>query len=426
MKPSWATSWQKWTCIFLVALAYAAVLVRAHIYSASDEDHRHFIRGDGYSDRPLLSGVRFFYYEGYGPTKGRAVQSYDGPGDKTYNVYTHSPSGPEIFWGFVARQIGSTNEVTLRLCAILLSLLQVFAIWKVGQLFFSGRNQQRWFLACATTVSAFVFWADNLHLHLFTNIFHWGSIAYFVPRFWHQKAWRWWSLCGLFLFGIVVANVSFETIVFLAALVFGLSWCFRPTLFGRLFDGGMWSLGLGIIVGFGIHVALNAWYFGSLSAAIKDLTDILHLRAGVKTGSLGMFAHNVYEYFSRTERYSHLTGWTLIVFSLWLLPRKSSGSFHSNQKKVIWILLVATSLWYFVMAQHAYVHHWTARQQAPLVAILTVGGLPVLWQKLRTWRQRSKWQRASLSIFVLYIFVMFITQSLLPVFWVHSFAGLWP
>ncbi len=408
---------KKW---FLFAIGLALVLVQIRIWGVSlkDESSRHFIRGDFYSDKNTHSAVLYWRDHGLLENHLRPVHNYPEQDQKDGTkiaTYTHYPALPDVFT-YLGAQLFGFSEPQMRVLPFVLSLLTIFIWWTILQQLPLTRNQSLWSLSFIVLSNAFVFWADNLHKHLHeyaTNAL-WVLLIY-MYYLKNQKTWLWFF--GVFL-AIWTIQSSFESTVVAIILVAGSSVLWNQG-YKKILHPLNFYLAISFILGFGIHIYLNALHFGSVQAAIQDLVTSAQVRLGQSQKADEVF--NIwqilslpYQLINRAERYFWIPGWAFLFVGFWGLQYYKAQS----QKLYHFIILVcvASVTWYLVMPQHAYVHHFTAKHLLIPYLILSVPGL----EHLLSLRQKTGTKQKFVFVLMMYILVMGFTQQLIPMVWTFT------
>ncbi len=430
----------------IFVLVFSLIIVRAAKISAFDTNEgRSFLRGDGFSDINTLSAVNYFYDFGFWKSKFRPIHQYKGHSDESGSIpYTHYPALPDILVGCWATLIGSTQEFSLRVFPILLSVFWFFLIFHFLNTLLLDRRAG--FIGASSLVLSnyFIAWADVLHKHTFEEFFKWCFI--FLLYTYYKNGRSKWLLAVLCLFSILIANTSFEPITFLAVTVVGFSFVrfsnsndltddkSKNGFLSRLFSIENVSLGIFFISGFLLHLYLNKLYFGSWELTKADLWEAFLLRTNqcLDAASCGLTVTEYLQFplvaMNRWERYFLVPGLAGIVF--FILTLRHLGRTNRELFHITIVLTLASFSWYFIMPQHAWVHHFVGKQIGILYGIIVAVGGVEYWQLLkkdfqvfpRTLRTKSKLTLH--GVFCFYIFAMILTQQIYVMYWLHGFKRL--
>ncbi len=418
-----------WIAIsFLVLFSIAGI--RAVKIKATDASARSYMHGDGPSDLDAMSSIQYFYDHGFIKSWFRPMLNYQ-PGVTSGEAYTHSPALPNVLWGFGARLVNNPSETASRILPILFSVLWFFLIFQ----FFSSiiPNPKAAVLSSLILVSSsyFALWTDSLHKGALEEIFRllyvWGLISYYRTRA-VQKEKANYILFGLFFVGALISNTSLETVPFCAVFTIALAIIYQGS-WKKVFTLPTFILGGGFVFGFALHMHLNALYYGGWDAAIRDMITAGAKRSG-QCGDASYCGLAIKEvllapisFVNRIERHFLIPGWALIFFAAWALK-----SFKVNQPELYKVgiaLLIASPAWFFLMPQHALVHHFVARNWGLFYGFVIGTGLLIYKDMVIShWKQKRKRILALHFVFTLYCVLMMITQQLIPTYWSFSFAYL--
>jgi len=418
----------KYLLVLLIAAAF--ILYRSvQISMFEDSARRNFMRGDAYSDVNLYSAVYYFNDSGLTKTYGLPVHYYKVPlKDSTFKVtaYTHYPALPDILAYGYSKILGSQKEVILRLPIILLSLLYAFLIFIfLNQLI---ENKQIVWLSWLLIVISnyYLGWSDSLHKHVYEELL---KCIFILLLLRYDKTKSHWALFGMFLTMLTVANVSFEPIVYLAVICVGYSWY----KYKKIFSAITLIPAAAAVLGVALHFGQNMAHFGTLVAALLDLSETARLRAaGIETsGPIVKLEHPFglkewvslpFVWLNRAERFFSIPAFALISMGLYAYQR---CKLNISKNQLFWsvLLLIASYSWCFVMAQHAYVHAFTMRQAGLFYALISGTLLYYFWQELKASYESKKQLRLVLGILILvYSLAMFATQHVWDL-WVKNTFG---
>jgi hypothetical protein len=379
---------------------------------------RDSIHGDAYSDVNTHSAVRYFYDFGFSKSSFLPVHQYGGNlSTKDVKAYTHYPALPDILAGCYAYLFQSTDEVLLRIIPVLLSMGFFFLIFQTLWTVLKNIEMVLWGGMILVCSNYFLFWADNLHKHLYEELLKW---LYFLMlwNYYHtssSKRYGWFAMA--FIIFLIIANISFEPITYLAVLTVGLSWIFTR----RIICMETIVLAISPILGFGLHLWQNAIHLGSMELALLDLKDSASMRT-----SGGNFAANELhrslnweDYLSipwlwliRIERFFLIPGIAILVFGFYYVNYWKQQSFKIAIP-LLSVLIVSTLSWSIFMSQHALVHIFTTKHAGICIGMICGTGIYHYRRNLI-----SDWQKGPLlkKLFhvalLTYILVMALSQQL--------------
>jgi hypothetical protein len=369
------------TIILLFIFCYSLILYRWQKISIDDENTqaRVGVYGDAFSSRNVHSAAMWFKDIGYRKTKGLPVFGYTGNFNQQQitEVYTHYPPLPDILGGLYARVLHTKDARTLQLILILISVIFFFFLLKVLEKIIPGKNAAFISWVLLVTSCYFICWADDLHQHLYTELFKWLFI-WLLYRFYteHRKRWMLPALCCIYF---IQAWLTFESIPFLAIVTIGFSWIFERKLFSF---SNILLLAMPVL-GVGLHLYQDYLYLGTWTAvkiemknaALKRLTG-----TGEWSNELGRaltFKDFVrlwtYEVWFRIGRMFALPGISFIIIatiSLAALYKK-----HKLHFKMAIVFFLAGIAWIFIMPQHAVIHTFTIKHWAVFFAFVSGYGI---------------------------------------------------
>jgi len=413
--------------IALFVLAFSLIFVRAAFISMNDpHDGRSSIRGDAFSDINTYGAVKYFHEYGFLESSFRPMYGYvDASRKSEAHAYTHYPSLPDILVGAWATVINSTNELSLRLFPILISIFFFFFIFKFLDRWL--KNPPAAFISAGLMVvsNVFVAWSDSLHKHTFEEVLKWIYIHLLLLYFHEKKSWR--LVAALSFLSLVIVNISFEPALFLSVAVVGFSVAYEKS-YRKILNPLNFTLGFFFIAGFALHLTLNASYFGSWDAAKADMLEAFLYRTNQCTDSslCGLTWKDYLEFpliiLNRIERFYVIPGFAMIVLSVLALRRWKKE--NPQQIKIFWVLFAASISWYLAMNQHASAHAFVGKQSALLWA--WVAGLGLIeyyhWLKQSFTRPQAFGIKAFHCILILYIVAMALTQQALSLYWTYGFS----
>lgn len=417
---------------YLVVLLFATAFIgyrSLQISMFEKSERRNFMRGDAYSDINLYSAVQYFNDSGLAKTYGLPVHYYKVPlKDSTFTVtaYTHYPALPDLLAYGYSQLLRSQKEVMLRLPMIAISMFYAFLLFVFLSQIIENK-QIAWLSWLLIIISNYYLgWSDSLHKHVYEELLKCVFILLLIR--YDQKP-RQRILFGLFLTMLIVANVSFEPIVFLAVVCVGYSWYKYKTIFTAITV----IPAIAAVLGVALHFFQNIGYFGSLDAALLDLSETARLRAaGIETSGpmvkleqtfgLQQWLSLPFVWLNRAERFFPIPAFALIAMSIFAYRRCKQNISKTQQTWSI-LLLIASFSWYLVMAQHAYVHAFTMRQAGLFYALISGTILYYFWQELKATYNDSRRIKFALGLLILlYAVTMFVTQHIWDLWVKNTFS----
>lgn len=420
---------KKWIVTSLFVLSFSLMLVRTFFIPMGDAaGGRSFMRGDDYSDINTYSAILYFNDHGFWDSKLRPMHFYKGPGTEAQAVaYTHYPSLPDVTLGLWSKLIQSTDEVHLRFFPVLISIFFFFFIFLFLKKWLPDPRAA--FLSAGLIVSSnyFIAWGDTLHKHTFEEVFKWVFVSLLLKYFQSQKPII--LLYVFFALAAVVANLSFEPIVFLSVCTFGLGLVYEKSYFKKIINSANIFVASGFIFGFILHFYFNALYFDSWGKALEDLNlAFLHRTNQCTDAALcGMTLKNYLElplvFVNRIERFFMIPGFAVLV--LFLFARRKWKSESPETLKIAYVLLASSFAWYLAMSQHASVHTFTGKQVGLFVAwVVGTGFYEYAHNLKKDWHRRAPLRLGLHFVFLFYILAMALTQQVGELYWVHGFSRL--
>ncbi len=403
--------------IVLFCFCYLIILFRViTVPLYEDGKQRDSIHGDAYSDKNAHSTGLYYYDFGFDKYPWLPVWNYTGNGDTSQVwVYTHYPAIPDMLTAVYSVALDTKSDALIRVFPVLLSVVFFFLIFNVLGSVLPDKNAA--FVSAAILVASnyFIFWADNLHKHLYEELLKW---AYFFALYSYYKNESGKKVlivaCGLIF--IVVINISFEPVTYLAVLTVGMSWIYKRKIFSweNIFLGAM------PIIGFGIHFYQNILYFGSAKIALTDMTDAATLRTVGNNSSQNEMKRSLefldyleipFMWLRRIERFFLIAGPAFCYFAYLGLKEIKKADLKLFQLGIV--LILATLSWNLAMTQHSLVHAFTTRHLGIFYGFVVGYGLLSYAAKVKEdYRHGKLYQKALHVGFIGYILVMMVSQQL--------------
>ena len=405
---------------FTLVFSFSIITFRAITIPATD---RKTLYGDGYSDENTYSAILYFKDHGFMDSYLLPMQNYTKTRKKEDAiVYSHYPALPDIFSGFYAYIFNTEDEKIIRIIPIILSGIMCYFVWLTLNMLISNKLAVTISFISLLLSNYFISFADNLHKHIYEEFFKWGFVL-LILSFYLDKKYLNKSLM-IALLGIITflaSNASFEPIVYIAVATVGFSFIFQKKIFTPL----NFILGAATILGFLAHVYQNSLYFGSLDAAIADLTGSLSHRTLGKDNPKNYFTaldffFNFFRPFNRLERMFLIPGWAYLFFGYFSFKKIKNE--HHQFFKISIVLLLASYSWSLFMPQHAFVHPFTIRQFGIFITLIT-GYIVIIYKDyLKVHFKTLPMSLKALHGFMLfYTSVMILTQHILPVYIKYGF-----
>ncbi len=377
---------------------------------------RDSIHGDAYSDINTYSALHYFHDFGFGKSCYLPVHGYKGDSNEVgASAYTHYPALPDILAGLYSKLLDTTNDKWIRIFPVLISVLFFFFIFHFLQTLLP--NKEAAFIGALMLVLSnyFIFWADNLHKHLYEEFLKWLYVYVLFLYYRTPKGNKGFLILGGFIF-ILATNVSFEPVTYMAVVTVGMSWIYKRKIFS-------WEnivLGAMPIIGFGIHFYQNVLYLGSIDAALADMTSAATLRTVGSNSvqnelkrTLGFtdYLSIPFSWANRIERYFLIAGPAFFFFAY--LGLKELKKVNKELFQLGIVLLLATLSWNVFMTQHSLVHSFTTRHVGIFYGFVIGYGLLKYYELLkRDWNGVVLYKKGLHVVFIAYILVMLISQQL--------------
>lgn len=421
--------------LFVFLFCYVLIVWRVMNVPLYNYDQgRNFIHGDGFSDKNVHSTAMF--YKDFGLVDRTCllpVFNYKGDGDTLKNVahpeksvlvYTHYPALPDMLGATYSYVLNTKSDQWIRIFPILISIGFFFFIIKFCNRFIEDHRAAFYSILIILLSNYFIAWADTLHKHLYEEFIKWGFVYLLYDYYKKGKPQGYFWL--LVLLYIVVANVSFEPIVYLAVVCIGFCWIFDR----KILNWETVVLGLASILGFGLHLYQDYLYFNhSWEAVYKDMhTAVAERTTGVEGDpksdmgklSLGNYLEIPFSWFNRLERAFLIPGWAMLVFGFLAMKK-----YYYGNRELFYVCLTifaATISWSIVMPQHFTVHLFTVRHWGIWMALLSGVGIVEYMRLLKQNFKVDQWYwKTAHVVFIGYIVVMLLSQQVFDLYLKNGF-----
>jgi len=419
---------------FVFLFCYTLVIWRIVQVPLYDWDQgRNFIHGDGNSDRNVHSTAMF--YKDFGIVEGSCllpVFRYTGDGDTCASAtnlgdsyfYTHYPALPDILGATYGYILDTKSDQWIRIFPVLLSVVFFFFIIKFCKHFIEDNSAAFYSTLIILLSNYFIAWADNLHKHLYEELIKWVFI--YLLYDYYQKGKPKKNLIWMIVLYIVVSNISFEPILYLAVVSIGFCWIYER----KILNWETVALGAASVFGVGIHLYQNYLFFGhSWQAVADDMLGSLSERTMGVDGNLksdrGKVALTEYLeipflWFNRLERVYLIPGWAILVFAVLTMKK-----YYQENRKFYYACLtifIATISWSLLMSQHFLVHLFTARHWGIWVALMSGVGIVQYLKIVKADFAGTRWYMKTLHVvFIGYIMVMVLSQQVFDLYLKNGF-----
>ncbi len=420
--------------LFVFVFCYALIIWRViNVPLYNYDQGRNFIHGDGVSDKDVHSTAMF--YKDFGALDRTCllpVFLYSGDGDSCKGVtekndpyvYTHYPALPNLLAVGYAYTLDTKSDQWIRVFPILLSIGFFFLIIKFCKRFIED-NKAAFYSALIILLSNyFIAWADNLHKHLYEEMIKWAFVYLLYNYYKEGKPKKYLAL--LVVLFIVVANISFEPIVYLGIVSLAFCWIFDK----KILNWETVVLGMASFAGVGLHLYQNYVYFNhSWLAVYNDMHNAVAERTtgidGDLNGDIGRLGIKEYLeipflWFNRLERAFLIPGWALLVFAFFTLKK-----YYSSNREMFYVcitIFVASIAWSFVMSQHFIVHLFTVRHWGIWVALVSGVGIVEYSKMVQDDFKGNRWYLKSAHVlFIGYIVVMALSQQVFDLYLKNGF-----
>ena len=418
-------------CIFLFCYALVAWrVINVPLYNS--DQGRNFIHGDGESDRNVHSTAMF--YKDFGALDRTCllpVFLYSGDGDSCRSeaekvepyVYTHYPALPDMLGATYGYILNTKSDQWIRVFPILISMFFFFFVIKFCKHFIED-NKAALYSTCIILLSNyFIAWADNLHKHLYEELIKWVFVYMLYDYYKKGKPKGYiWLLALLY---IIVANVSFEPIVYLAVVSIGFCWIFDK----KILNWETAALGIASVVGVGLHFYQNYIFFNHSWQAVFDdmMYTLIDRTVGVNDPNADrgkLFISDYLEipflWFNRIERAFLIPGWAIVVFAFFTLKK-----YYKSNRDMFFVCItvfVASISWSIVMSQHFLVHLFTVRHWGIWIALVSGVGIVEYARMVKNDFSGNHWYMKTLHVvFIGYIVVMALSQQVFDLYLKNGF-----
>lgn len=410
--------------IYIFIFCYALIVWRVYQVPLYGSDQgRNFMHGDEYSDKNAHSTAMYLYDYPFLSSTLLPVWDYKGDGDTTKKgVYTHYPALPDILAAVYSRVLNTKSDQLIRVFPIALSVLFFLLIIRFENRFIADKRAAFYSAAVILLSNYFIAWADNLHKHLYEELIKWAFVLLLYNYFENEKRPKKY-LGILSLLFIIVANISFEPIVYLAVITVGFCWIYQK----RIVSLETIVLGLSAVLGFGLHLWQNSIYFHGWEKVFTDMSGALtqrtvgdtHIDLGRRL-TFSDYCEIPFLWFNRLERAFLIPGWAILVFAFLAMKKY----YHENRKlfHICVVVFLATISWSIVMSQHFLVHLFTVRHWGIWVGlVIGVGMVEYLdWLKL-DFKSKNVYKKSAHVIFIGYIVIMLLSQQVFDLYLKNGF-----
>jgi len=398
---------------------YSIIIVRVINVPLKDAGKaRDAIHGDAYSDLNTYSALCYFYDFGFKKSSFLPVHGYDGTTESlsTCGAYTHYPALPDILAGFYAKILHTKNEKWIRIFPVLISIFFFFFIFYFLNRILPDKKAAAIGAMVLVLSNYFIFWADNLHKHLYEELFKWMYV-YLIWLYHSNGAKKKHLIIIAGFIYLLVTNVSFEPIVYLAVVTVAISYIYSK----KIICWENFVLLLMPLIGLALHFYQNVSYFHSFHAALADMQNSFELRTlgtDIPQNELKKIHIDVFDYLmipltwmNRIERFFLIPGPAFLIFAF--LGLKSLRNTDKRLFQLGIALIIATVSWNFVMTQHAVVHIFTAKHIGLFYGFVIGYGL-LEYKKIliKHWSSHSLVKQAVHVLFIGYIVTMLLSQQL--------------
>jgi hypothetical protein len=384
-----------------------------------------FDHGDEFSDAELMvSGENFVKF---GFIKLRFLPMHEINADKPGSLYTHYPPLHNIINGALRMVFKTDSLYFFRSFALLFSLLNVIfwylIIRKLTNSYFAGFLCSIFYF----TNPLFIYSSDGIHQLAYSDFLRSLILFCFLKLldFREQKQKR--IILTLFLMALIIAEslTTFEYIFYLS-LFFVLFRYFFKIPKGSLSFGIIFLLLLAPVIGFLLHFAQNAWYFGSAPAAIQDLKNIaLERITHSKDSSMTLNLYTWWKYvilrnFSLVFLFNYYLLFPFMLFSHLLYYNLSSESKEKIKPLLrLTILLTLCGItWYAVFPSHSLAHTFVlflSRHLVPVASLAFTLICYIIFTFIKDKNPRNIFAKIPLIIIIITIISAGISKSELPV-----------
>jgi hypothetical protein len=179
-----------------------------------------------------------------------------------------------------------------------------------------------------------------------------------------------------------------------------------------------------------LHLWQNTLHFGTLSAALKDITDSAVMRTvGDATSNMNELKREVdwqdyllmpFHWLNRIERFFLISGWAMLFLSFLGLRKLK----HENKKlfQIAITILVAGLIWSLVMSKHFLVHIFTTRNIGLFYGFIVGYGIYAYIPLLKNaWQNKIRLQQVLHVLFIGYVAAMALSQQVWDLYLKYGF-----
>ncbi|MBU0504192.1 MAG: hypothetical protein ABH882_02155 [Candidatus Omnitrophota bacterium] len=384
-----------------------------------DLDH-----GDEYSDADVLSSGENFVKFGF--IKTRFLQMREPHLDKPENLYTHYPGLPDIINGILRMAFKTDSLRFFRGISLLFAYLGVL-LWY----FFIKKVTNSNLIGFFSTVfylfnPMFIFSADSLHQLAFSDFLRSLILFVFIIMVSSSKPLKQRRFLILLWFLLFIQTwIGLDCIIYLF-LFFILYRFFIKIPVKPVSLTVILALCSAPVAGFLLHVWQNAWYFGSLTLAVRDLGGAAIERMVASKDSpmaltfVNWWNNVLLRNFSLVMFYNYISLF-LAGFSAYFLYQVAAPE-HKQEIKNLFrlslLLVVCGISWYIFFPAHSLAHafvNFLSRHLVPAAALLFGLFFYVVLVFLKKNAPDDRAGKIILAVIIFTIIITGISKSELPV-----------
>ena len=417
------TQKQKMLIWIIFVFVYSLVFWRMHVNDIEKPNALRLMeRGSGHIEKYVYNAAKYFYNYGFANTSGLPV--YSNEGEKPTKVSIHVPSLPDILAGVSLTIFNSTNPLILRILPVILSIFLFFFIY-----FFFGQllgDPNTAFLSSSIIVLSayFIGEADGIYYGLYNEVIKFTFCYLLYVYYFKEKKPKY--IMGAFILFFIIANISYDAMLMMAIITVGFSWISDR----KIFSWQVFLLALAPTLGILLHLYQNSLYLGSLEAAINDFIQITGKRAAgvgaVESKQVNFIKVAKYFFYimpNRIERFFLIPGWALIIFSYLGLRKLKTENIQLFQIAIV--LLLSIFPWNILMFQYNSVHVFHTRNIALFYGLIIGFGIIEYIKVLKIEWDISLLKKTYHSVFVGYVGVIILTQTILTLYLRYGFFYPW-
>lgn len=402
--------------LLLLSLLYVCIVAWPRI-SFPDLDH-----GDEFSDAAVLSSGENFVKFGF--IKCRFLPVAEPHLDAPKDPYTHFPPMSDITNGLLRKILKTDSLRVFRALPLCLSLVALL-LWYLFIKGFSGSSVLAFLAALFYfTNPSFIYGADSLYENAYSDFIR-IAIFYLYLLAFSYPAKRKNIFFLLFLLTALATTYTFEYIVYLGLFLFGLRYFYPSRQRVRVMR--IFIAMASVLLAMGLHLIQNAWYFGSFSAALRDLSSVALERFSASRDSplgaltlLNWIKYVLIRYISIAFIFEYylLLVFGIFFFALYQYIGEKSRKESRRMFGLFLLLFICGISWYVLFPSHSLAHTFIPflpRHLLPAAALYWGLGCFIAYRFIRENNPKNIAGKVILAMMIIAVSISGILKSELPV-----------